>query len=253
MIIINITIVKQSGNQNHVDPSMTSDILINESECYDIYLPAFIISTTLLHVSVQCDWCVWQWCCMLYGISGSEAVHSGRPQWSSQCGTEPTSSPPCPDLRTVRRLTAGEAPSVWEVSVVTSHQSRSGSVLLLGKHLTSASLLLTRWCVNIVIQLFTLSAPAPRVSDIPLGESDCTLIGSFQKQSGGRAERSIWLTPTRSHQISGITSWISRKIFLFHWKYFCFIFPRKYFILSGFCHNYSQKTFNWFFQKERLM
>ena len=66
VIIINITIVKQSENQNYVDPSMTSDILINESECYDIYLPAFIISTTLLHVSVQCDWCVWQW--LLYVV-----------------------------------------------------------------------------------------------------------------------------------------------------------------------------------------
>ena len=143
---------------------MTSDMLINESECYDIYLLPFIISTTLLHVSVQCDWCVWQWCCMLYGISGSEAVHSGRPQWSSQCGTEPTSSPPCPDLRTLRRLTAGEAPSVWEVSVVTSHQSRSGSVLLLGKHLTSASLLLTRWCVNIVIHHISSGSEGLRYS-----------------------------------------------------------------------------------------
>ena len=130
-------------------------ISTSQHSLYPLHYSMFLSSVTGVSGS---------WCCMLYGISGSEAVHSGRPQWSSQCGTEPTSSPPCPDLRTVRRLTAGEAPSVWEVSVVTSHQSRSGSVLLLGKHLTSASLLLTRWCVNIVIHHISSGSEGLRYS-----------------------------------------------------------------------------------------
>ena len=130
-------------------------ISTSQHSLYPLHYSMFLSSVTGVSGS---------WCCMLYGISGSEAVHSGRPQWSSQCGTEPTSTLQCPDLRTVRRLTAGEAPSVWEVSVVTSHQSRSGSVLLLGKHLTSASLLLTRWCVNIVIHHISSGSEGLRYS-----------------------------------------------------------------------------------------
>ena len=101
---------------------------------------------------------------------------------------------------------SGEAPSVWDSSVVTREESRAGAVSLslsalsqlspaVSKQTSWPARVSTRWMLgeqtlsrDVVI---TDRLICSEVSDIPLWFSDCTLIGSFQPQRRGRAEINI--------------------------------------------------------------